>query len=112
MIITLTFQQPQPGAPTQHEDITSGQLLCGGLFSNDKLSNWFSAVALAHGLMDQTELKTALLCVQLSTAAGKGPIILMEHCVTILQHCDYVQTGIGLLMLLATWYGVWASGGS
>jgi hypothetical protein len=64
----------------------------------------FAAVALAHGLMDQSDLKTALLCVQLSTAAGKGPIILMEHCVTILQHTDYVQTGIGLLMLLSTWY--------
>ena len=37
--------------------ITAGQLLCGGLFSNDRLSNWFSAVALAHGLMDQEEIK-------------------------------------------------------
>ena len=34
-----------------------GQLLCGGLFSNDRLSNWFSAVALAHGLIDQEEIK-------------------------------------------------------
>ena len=37
--------------------ITAGQLLCGGLFSNDRLSNWFSAVALAHGLMDQEDIK-------------------------------------------------------
>ena len=37
--------------------ITAGQLLCGGLFSNDRLSNWFSAVALAHGLIDQEEIK-------------------------------------------------------
>ena len=37
--------------------ITAGQLLCGGLFSNDRLSNWFSAVALAHGLIDQEDIK-------------------------------------------------------
>jgi len=46
------------------EDVTSGQLLCGGLFANDKLSNWFSSVALAHAFMDQKELKTSLLGVQ------------------------------------------------
>lgn len=101
-LLPSTQQQPREGVPPV-DDITSGQLLCGGLFANDKLSNWFSAVAMAHGLMDQSELKTALLCVQLSTAAGKGPILLMEHCVTILQQSGYVQASIGLLMLLSTW---------
>jgi hypothetical protein len=66
-------------------------------------NNFFPAVAIAHGLMEQTELKTSLLYVQLSTAAGKNPTLLMEHCVTILQHSDHVQTGIGLLMLLSAW---------
>jgi hypothetical protein len=36
------LQSPSP----QPDDITSGQLLCGGLFSNDKLSNWFSGQSL------------------------------------------------------------------
>ena len=43
--------------------ITAGQLLCGGLFSNDRLSNWFSAVALAHGIIDQEEIKVPILYV-------------------------------------------------
>jgi hypothetical protein len=30
--------------------ITAGQLLCGGLFSTDSLSNWFAAVALLHAV--------------------------------------------------------------
>jgi hypothetical protein len=40
----------KPSLPTDQDDITAGQLLCGGLFANDSLSNWFSAVALAHGI--------------------------------------------------------------
>ena len=54
-------------------DITAGQLLCGGMFSNDGLSNWLSSVALTHGMMDQEALKTELLKVQVASiqdAAG------------------------------------------
>ncbi|XP_055641594.1 general vesicular transport factor p115-like [Toxorhynchites rutilus septentrionalis] len=36
---------------SQVSSLTSGQLLCGGLFSNHPLSNWFSAVSLAHALI-------------------------------------------------------------
>ena len=83
--------------------ITAGQLLCGGLFSNDRLSNWFSAVALAHGLIDQEEIKFGLLRVQLSTSTGNEPISLLQQCVSILQQSSNLQTRFGLLMLLCSW---------
>ena len=53
-------------------EITAGQLLCGGLFSNDGVSNWLSAVALAHGMMDQEALKTELLKVQVASIKDSG----------------------------------------
>ena len=53
-------------------EITARQLLCGGLFSNDGVSNWLSAVALAHGMMDQEALKTELLKVQVASIKDSG----------------------------------------
>ena len=43
------------------DEVTAGQLLCGGLFANDSLSAWLSAVALTHGMIEQDELKAELL---------------------------------------------------
>lgn len=51
--------------------LTTGQLLCGGLFSNDALSNWFSAVALSHTLIENPAQKEQLLRVLLSTTLGE-----------------------------------------
>ncbi|KAG7221825.1 hypothetical protein INR49_017000 [Caranx melampygus] len=51
--------------------ISAGQLLCGGLFSADSLSNWCAAVALAHALQDNLTQKEQLLRVQLATSLGK-----------------------------------------
>ncbi|TNN89461.1 General vesicular transport factor p115 [Liparis tanakae] len=53
--------------------ISAGQLLCGGLFSVDSLSNWCAAVALAHSLQDNLTQKEQLLRVQLATSLGKPP---------------------------------------
>ena len=53
-------------------DITAGQLLCGGLFASDCLSNWLSAVALTHGMIDQEGLKTELLKVQVASIQQAG----------------------------------------
>ncbi|CAM9203720.1 unnamed protein product, partial [Lampetra planeri] len=53
--------------------ISAGQLLCGGLFSADSLSNWCAAVALAHALQDNLTQKEQLLRVQLATSLGKTP---------------------------------------
>lgn len=65
--------------------ITAGQLLCGGLFSGDALSNWFAAIALAHSLVDNSTQRQQLLRVQLATIVGNPPVSLMNQCSVILQ---------------------------
>ncbi|XP_068583186.1 general vesicular transport factor p115 isoform X4 [Cebidichthys violaceus] len=83
--------------------ISAGQLLCGGLFSADSLSNWCAAVALAHSLQDNLTQKEQLLRVQLATSLGKPPVSLLQQCTNILSQGSKVQTRVGLLMLLCTW---------
>ncbi|XP_066574207.1 general vesicular transport factor p115 isoform X4 [Amia ocellicauda] len=90
--------------------ISAGQLLCGGLFSTDSLSNWCAAVALAHALQDNLTQKEQLLRVQLATSLGNPPVSLLQQCTNILSQGDKisrrgskVQTRVGLLMLLCTW---------
>ncbi|XP_041042489.1 general vesicular transport factor p115 isoform X3 [Carcharodon carcharias] len=90
--------------------ISAGQLLCGGLFSTDSLSNWCAAVALAHALQDNSIQKEQLLRVQLATSLGNPPVSLLQQCTNILSQGDKiirrgskVQTRVGLLMLLSTW---------
>ncbi|KAB5581314.1 hypothetical protein PHYPO_G00174150 [Pangasianodon hypophthalmus] len=92
------------------QSISAGQLLCGGLFSVDSLSNWCASVALAHALHDNSNQKEQLLRVQLATSLGKPPISLLQQCTNILSQGDKisrkgskVQTRVGLLMLLCTW---------
>uniref|UniRef100_A0A671M9H4 General vesicular transport factor p115 n=1 Tax=Sinocyclocheilus anshuiensis TaxID=1608454 RepID=A0A671M9H4_9TELE len=90
--------------------MSAGQLLCGGLFSADSLSNWCAAVALAHALQDNLTQKEQLLRVQLATSLGKPPVSLLQQSTNILSQGDklerrgsHVQTKVGLLMLLCTW---------
>uniref|UniRef100_A0A7M4EKT3 General vesicular transport factor p115 n=1 Tax=Crocodylus porosus TaxID=8502 RepID=A0A7M4EKT3_CROPO len=90
--------------------VSAGQLLCGGLFSTDSLSNWCAAVALAHALQENAILKEQLLRVQLATSIGNPPVSLLQQCTNILSQGDKidrrgskVQTRVGLLMLLCTW---------
>ncbi|XP_033024863.1 general vesicular transport factor p115 isoform X2 [Lacerta agilis] len=90
--------------------VSAGQLLCGGLFSTDSLSNWCAAVALAHALQENSTLKEQLLRVQLATSIGNPPVSLLQQCTNILSQGDKidrrgskVQTRVGLLMLLCTW---------
>ncbi|XP_046602584.1 general vesicular transport factor p115 isoform X1 [Neodiprion lecontei] len=83
--------------------LTTGQLLCGGLFSLDPLSNWFSAVALSHALIDNSIQKEQLLRVLLATNIGKPPVTLMQQCVMLLQQGNKTQCKLGLLMLLCRW---------
>ncbi|XP_076830052.1 general vesicular transport factor p115 isoform X2 [Brachyhypopomus gauderio] len=90
--------------------ISAGQLLCGGLFSADSLSNWCAAVALGHALQDNLTQKEQLLRVQLATSLGKPPVSLLQQCTNILSQGDKlsrrgsrVQTRVGLLVLLCTW---------
>ncbi|KAJ8269612.1 hypothetical protein COCON_G00122190 [Conger conger] len=90
--------------------ITAGQLLCGGLFSTDSLSNWYAAVALSHALQDNLAQKEQLLRVQLATSVGTPPISLLQQCTNILSQGDKIdrrgskaQTRVGLLILLCSW---------
>ncbi|KAL1789344.1 general vesicular transport factor p115 isoform X1 [Sigmodon hispidus] len=83
--------------------VSAGQLLCGGLFSTDSLSNWCAAVALAHALQGNATQKEQLLRVQLATSIGNPPVSLLQQCTNILSQGSKIQTRIGLLMLLCTW---------
>lgn len=69
--------------------ISAGQLLCGGLFSADSLSNWCAAVALAHALQDNLTQKEQLLRVQLATSLGKPPVSLLQQCTNILSQVGH-----------------------
>ncbi|XP_023946414.1 general vesicular transport factor p115 isoform X2 [Bicyclus anynana] len=84
-------------------NLTSGQILCGGLFSSDVLSNWFSAVALMHALIDNTTQKEQLLRVLLATNIGSNPVSLLHQCTTLLQQTTKLQSKVALLMLLSQW---------
>ncbi|KAL0821445.1 hypothetical protein ABMA28_004918 [Loxostege sticticalis] len=83
--------------------LTSGQLLCGGLFSSDVLSNWFSAVALMHALTENAAQKEQLLRVLLATNIGSSPVSLLHQCTLLLQQSTKVQAKVALLMLLSQW---------
>lgn len=83
--------------------LTTGQLLCGGVFNLDPLSNWFSSVALSHTLIENPAQKEQLLRVLLGTNLGTQPVSLLHQCATFLQQTTKLQSKIGLLMLLATW---------
>ncbi|XP_046405737.1 general vesicular transport factor p115 [Ischnura elegans] len=88
---------------TEVGSLTAGQLLCGGLFNGDPLSNWFSAVALSHALIENPAMKEQLLRVLLATNVGSPPVSLLQQCSLLLQQGNKLQTKFGLLMLLSTW---------
>uniref|UniRef100_T1JUH9 Vesicle tethering protein Uso1/P115-like head domain-containing protein n=2 Tax=Tetranychus urticae TaxID=32264 RepID=T1JUH9_TETUR len=91
-----------PNAP-ETSSVTLGQLLCGGLFSNDPLSNWFVSTALSHTLIGNNILKEQLLKVQLATEGKTTSTSLMEQCCSLLHSYSKHQTRIGLLMFLSNW---------
>ncbi len=82
--------------------VSSGQILIAGLFGNDPLSNWCTAIALANSLSDK--MKTQLLRVQLSMQGQTQVTLLQQITAFLSQRSDLkVQTRIGLLILLCTW---------
>lgn len=83
--------------------LTTGQLLCSGLFNTDPLSSWFSAVAVSHTLIENPAQKEQLLRVLLATTIGTQPVSLLHQCALYLQQTNKLQAKIGLLMLLAMW---------
>lgn len=83
--------------------LTTGQLLCGGLFSQDALSNWFSAIALSHCLIENPAQKEQLMRVLLAPNLGAQPVTLVHQAATFLQQTNKFQAKLGILMLLAMW---------
>ncbi|XP_022900877.1 general vesicular transport factor p115 [Onthophagus taurus] len=83
--------------------LTTGQLLCGGLFSNDPLSNWFSSVALSHTIIENPAQKEQLLRVLLATTIGSQPNSLLHQCTLFLTQTNKIQSKLGILMLLSMW---------
>lgn len=81
---------------TDVSSLTSGQILCGGLFSTDVLSNWFSAVALMHALIDNNTQKEQLLRVLLATNIGSNPVSLLQQCTLLLQQTTKLQSKVGV----------------
>lgn len=93
-----------PSSAADVSSLSTGQLLCTGLFSTDSLANWFSSVALMHTLVENTAQKEELLRVLLATPGGHKPITLLEQCTNLLQQESYkLQSKVGLLMLLSMW---------
>jgi hypothetical protein len=109
--------QSQGGPP----QLTTGQILCSGLFSpNDFVSNWLCATTLAHTLNDNVTLKDQLLRVQL--AVNGQAVSLLQQCMNILIESSATansgtassvavaaantvkfQTMVSVLMLLSSW---------
>lgn len=93
-----------PSSATDVSSLSTGQLLCTGLFSTDTLANWFAAVALMHTLVENVAQKEELLRVLLATPGGQRPITLLEQCTNLMQQERYrLQSKVGLLMLLSVW---------
>lgn len=92
-----------PSSTNQANNLTTGQLLCGGLFSNDSQSNWFAAVALGHTLLENPAQKEQLLRVLLATNLGAQPVSLLHQCALFMQQTAKLQAKIGILILLAHW---------
>ncbi|XP_034489845.1 general vesicular transport factor p115 isoform X2 [Drosophila innubila] len=93
-----------PSSATDVSSLSTGQLLCTGLFSTDTLANWFSAVAIMHTLVENVAQKEELLRVLLATPGGQRPITLLEQCTNLMQQERYrLQSKVGLLMLLSVW---------
>merc|ERR1719489_482263 len=64
--IVASLLPTAPGEPATGTDVSAGQLLCGGLFSGEPVSNWLCSAALAHVFMDNPGVQVELLRVQLA----------------------------------------------
>ena len=82
--------------------VSAGQVLCAGIFGNDSLSIWMTAMSLAAAL--NSSQKPQLLRVQLSMQ-GKGQVTLLQQCSDVLVNMPDLKplSRVGLLVLLCTW---------
>jgi hypothetical protein len=104
-----------------HNQISTGQILCSGLFSpTDFVTNWLCAIALAHTINDSNVLKEQLLRVQL--AINSQAVSLLQQCMNVLIESSSMtnssaassvaavaastikfQTVVSILMLMSSW---------
>merc|ERR1719180_216459 len=103
--IVASLLPTAPGDPATGTDVSAGQLLCGGLFSGEPVSNWLCSAALAHVFMDNPGVQVELLRVQLATVPGAPPVSLLAQTVRLLQHLpsSAMTARLGLLQLLCAW---------
>ena len=100
---------PQQATIESQNSITSGQLLIGGLFNTDPISNWLCANVLSYAILDNKTQKEQLLRVQLTLNTQHQSISLMQQCIILMQQYTQnfsnqnYQTIIALLMLLSIW---------
>jgi len=99
----LIVQALLPTSTEAMMSISAGQLLCGGLFSNDSMSHWLSSVALSHALVNNISTKELLLRVHLAITKDAPPISLLQQTFHMLQQGEKIQTRLGILTLLSTW---------
>jgi hypothetical protein len=106
LIETLLPQQ----ANEIQNSITSGQLLVGGLFNTDPISNWLCANVLSYAILDNKTQKEQLLRVQLTLNAQQPQSVsLMQQCMMLMQQYTQnqsnqnYQTIISILMFLSIW---------
>merc|ERR1719239_1071812 len=103
--IVASLLPTAPGDPATGTDVSAGQLLCGGLFSGEPVSNWLCSAALAHVFMDNPGVQVELLRVQLATVPGAPPVSLLAQTVRLLQHLpsSAMTARLGLLQLPCAW---------
>lgn len=73
------------------DTISTGQLLCAGLFSLDSVSNWFASVALSHSLIDNPVQRELMLKVMLTPSLGSTPVSLLSLITDLLQTVSILE---------------------
>ncbi|TGZ67980.1 hypothetical protein CRM22_004500 [Opisthorchis felineus] len=100
---SAVIQTLLPKSAGSSEPISMGQLLFGGLFSDEVLSVWFSAIALSHCILDNPQLKEELLRFQMALGPDGSSIRLLQHCLSCFERSNRFQARIGMLQFLCSW---------
>ncbi|XP_065583215.1 general vesicular transport factor p115-like [Artemia franciscana] len=103
-----------PASVEMSTELSSGHLLCIGLFSPDPLLTWLAATAFSHVVQEDFEpdpeenlnkisLKEKLLQVKLMETESNVPVTLLQQCVSNLNERKQIHARIGILMFLSRW---------
>lgn len=72
--------------------MSTGQLLCAGLFSLDSMSNWFAAIGLSHSLIDNPVQRELMLKVMLTPSISSAPVSFLSLITDLLQNVSWDKT--------------------